>query len=61
MCGRFTARYTWAEVHAYYRLIQSQPPSNMQPRFNVCPTTTIDAVTHDDDRPPAVSSGCVGA
>ena len=48
MCGRFSARYTWAEVQAYYSLIQSQPPSNMRPRYNVCPTTTIDAVTREE-------------
>ena len=48
MCGCFTARYTWAEVRAYYNLIPSEPPSNMRPRYNVCPTTTIDAVIRDE-------------
>jgi putative SOS response-associated peptidase YedK len=39
MCGRFTHRYTWSEIHALYRL--TTPPANLQPRYNVWPTTTI--------------------
>lgn len=44
MCGRTTRNYTWAEVHAHYSLINEAAPSNMQPRFNICPTTTIDTI-----------------
>jgi putative SOS response-associated peptidase YedK len=46
MCGRFTRQYTWAELHALYMLsvgFESER-SNLQPRYNICPTTTIDAV-----------------
>jgi putative SOS response-associated peptidase YedK len=34
--------YTWAELVRLYRL--SVPISNLQPRYNICPTTTVDAV-----------------
>jgi len=44
MCGRFTRNYTWQQVHAFYSLIPSAPTSNLQPRYNICPTTTIDTV-----------------
>jgi putative SOS response-associated peptidase YedK len=42
MCGRFTQKYTWCELIELYRL--TQPARNLQPRYNVAPTTTIDAV-----------------
>ena len=43
MCGRFTHRYTWAEIHRLYRL--TSPASNVQPSYNVCPTDTVNVVT----------------
>src|SRR5450759_4708467 len=39
MCGRFTRNYTWAQIHAMYSLVSSA--SNLQPRFNICPTTDV--------------------
>ena len=36
--------YTWAELVRLYRLTDAAPPTNLQPRYNICPTTTIDAV-----------------
>jgi putative SOS response-associated peptidase YedK len=45
MCGRFTRNYTWQEIHAMYSLVPSTAIPNLQPRFNVCPTTIIDAIT----------------
>jgi putative SOS response-associated peptidase YedK len=42
MCGRFTRSYTWREIHELYRL--TTPASNLQPRYNICPTTPVDAV-----------------
>jgi putative SOS response-associated peptidase YedK len=42
MCGRFTQAYTWRELVALYRL--TQPAINLQPRYNIAPTTTIDVV-----------------
>jgi putative SOS response-associated peptidase YedK len=45
MCGRFTHNLTWTQIHALYQLTLDAPPSsNLQPRFNICPTTTIGAV-----------------
>jgi putative SOS response-associated peptidase YedK len=39
MCGRFTNRYTWRELHALYRLSdQTFPQSNFEPRYNIAPT-----------------------
>ena len=42
MCGRYTLNYTWAQIHALYSL--TSPASNLQPRFNICPTDTVDTV-----------------
>jgi putative SOS response-associated peptidase YedK len=42
MCGRFTQAYTWRELVALYRL--TQPAINLQPHYNIAPTTTIDVV-----------------
>ena len=42
MCGRFTQRYTWAEVHASLSVVGA--PQNLQPRYNIAPTTTINVV-----------------
>jgi putative SOS response-associated peptidase YedK len=46
MCGRFTRNYTWAQIHAMYSL--TSPASNLQPRFNICPTDTVDAVVNHE-------------
>jgi putative SOS response-associated peptidase YedK len=49
MCGRFTYRLTWREIYELYRLTMPELPGrNLQARYNVCPTTTIDAVTQRD-------------
>lgn len=50
MCGRFTAEYTWPELHALYRLsdeLYPAAPSNMQPRYNIAPTQDVDFVSLD--------------
>lgn len=46
MCGRFTQRLSWQELHALYELTGT--PSNLEPRYNVCPTQTIAAVIERD-------------
>ena len=51
MCGRFTHNLTWAQIYALYQLtLDSPPPTNLQPRFNICPTTTIGAVITEDGK-----------
>ena len=42
--------YTWRELVALYRLTDPSPPSNLQPRYNICPTTTIDSVVERDGK-----------
>lgn len=45
MCGRFTQHYTWAQIHEFLSVIGA--PQNLQPRYNIAPTTLIDMVRHD--------------
>jgi hypothetical protein len=44
MCRRFTYKLTWPEIVKLYRLSPDAPARNTQPRYNICPTTPIDAV-----------------
>jgi putative SOS response-associated peptidase YedK len=44
MCGRLTRMYTWQELVALYRLTMGAPPSNLQSRYNICPTTDVDVI-----------------
>ena len=44
MCGRFTYKLTWPEMVKLYRLSLDAPARNTQPRYNICPTTTVDTV-----------------
>ena len=37
MCGRFTQKMTWRELHELDGLLAS-PPDNMRPRWNGAPT-----------------------
>jgi hypothetical protein len=46
MCGRFTRNYTWQEIHDLYGL--TQPALNLEPRYNICPTTIVDVVISGD-------------
>ena len=50
VCGRFhTNRLTWREIVALYRLtVPMTSERNLPPRYNICPTTTIDAVIERD-------------
>ena len=38
MCGRFTQKLTWREIHDLYGLLTNAPPDNMRPRWNGAPT-----------------------
>ena len=42
--------YTWEELYNLYMLSVGFPPSNFQPRYNICPTTTVDVVVRGDDK-----------
>ena len=42
--------YTWRELVALYRLTDLAPPTKLQPRYSICPTTTIDAVIERDGK-----------
>jgi putative SOS response-associated peptidase YedK len=42
MCGRYTYKLTWEEIVALYRLTLDTPARNIQPRYNICPTTDVD-------------------
>jgi putative SOS response-associated peptidase YedK len=41
MCGRFVRNYTSDSISELYQVL---PGPNFQPRFNICPTTTIDTI-----------------
>src|ERR1700680_3036106 len=42
MCGRFTQRYTWREIHDLYGLMGAA--RNLQAHYNIAPTDTVDVV-----------------
>jgi len=42
MCGRFTQRYTWREVHDLYGLTGAA--RNLQTHYNIAPTDTVEVV-----------------
>jgi putative SOS response-associated peptidase YedK len=48
---RFTQHYTWRELYELYRLTCS--PVNIEPRYNIAPTTMIDVVVPHEARPRA--------
>ena len=49
MCGRFTQRFSWQQVHDYMNLLG--PPVDLRPRFNVAPGQDVAAVrAHPDGR-----------
>jgi putative SOS response-associated peptidase YedK len=48
MCGRFTHRLSWREIHDLYRLTAPAAAPNLEPRYNVCPTDTISVVVERD-------------
>src|SRR5437016_902327 len=50
MCGRFTRNYTWAQIHALYRLTAPAAIPNLRPRFNACPTDPADTIVEQDGK-----------
>ena len=47
MCGRFTQKMTWNEIHALYRMPERKMPLNLRPRYNGCPTQDFAACRLD--------------
>src|SRR5579862_9721576 len=45
MCGRFTQKYSWREVHEFLGVFGT--PRNLQPHYNLAPTTIVDVIRHD--------------
>jgi putative SOS response-associated peptidase YedK len=48
MCGRFTHEYTWAEIHAYYNLIDGEPVE-LAASWNTAPTQQAGVVVDAPD------------
>ena len=46
MCGRFTQRFSWREVHAFLRL-GGGPAANLRPRYNLAPSQNAAVVRND--------------
>ena len=47
MCGRFTNRFTWKELHERLDLIGA--PLNLRPRYNVAPSQDVAVARADDE------------
>ena len=50
MCGRFTNRYSWRELHELYRATEPWigPASNLEPRYNIAPMQRVVALRLQD-------------
>jgi putative SOS response-associated peptidase YedK len=47
MCGRFVRNYASDSMSELYQVL---PGPNFQPRFNICPTTTVDTIVARDGK-----------
>lgn len=50
MCGRFSQAYTWGEIYAFSQPLTepASPARNLQARYNIGPTTTIDIIVRTE-------------
>ena len=49
MCGRFTHRLTWTQVHDLYRLTAPRAALNLRARYNVAPTQKVAIIREAHD------------
>ena len=49
MCGRFTQKLTWRQIHDLYSLTAQPVPLNLQPRYNGAPEQEFAACRLDND------------
>ena len=57
MCGRFTQKMSWRELHTLYRMPERTTALNLAPRYNGCPTQTFAAVRLDGSERSAAKLG----
>jgi putative SOS response-associated peptidase YedK len=50
MCGRFSERFTWKELHELYRAFLDSTESDWTPKYNIAPTTQIPVLRYVDGR-----------
>ena len=48
MCGRFTQKLSWHQIHGLYSLWGSARPLNLQPRYNGAPGQDFAACRIDE-------------
>ena len=48
MCGRFTQRFSWREVHTFLRLGTPGPALNLRSRYNLAPSQNASVVRDED-------------
>jgi putative SOS response-associated peptidase YedK len=48
MCGRYTHLLTWRQIVRLYRLMDSPPPNDFGPRYNIAPTERAPVVRERD-------------
>ena len=62
MCGRFTQRFSWREVHRFLNV--TGPALNLRPRYNVAPgqdVAPVQAVSTWVNKPANDDPRCIGA
>lgn len=48
MCGRFTNKYSWRELHDLYRLTVTNNAPNLPARYNIAPTQRVPVIRATD-------------